>query len=107
MDLRPGGRFFTEMTLPDGTVIPGDGCFLEVIPEQLITWTSCLKAGYRPSGDTFMTARISMAVEGAGTAYRAHVMHATQEAKETHDKMGFLDGWGTVLGQLEEMALTL
>lgn len=106
-DFRPGGRFCTSMRLPDGTEMTYDGCFLEVEHERMITMTECLTAGYRPTGSSFMTARVTMTPEGAGTAYRAHAMHAKAEDRDTHEKMGFFDGWGTVIRQLEEIAVTL
>jgi uncharacterized protein YndB with AHSA1/START domain len=33
-------------------------------------------------------------------ARSARVLHKDAGDKQSHDKMGFLDGWGTVLAQL-------
>jgi uncharacterized protein YndB with AHSA1/START domain len=49
MDLRPGGRFYTRMTGPDGFDFRGTGCFLEVVEGERITWTSALGEDYRPN----------------------------------------------------------
>jgi uncharacterized protein YndB with AHSA1/START domain len=113
---RPGGRFYTRMEGPNGEgVSGGDGCILEVIPQQRLTWTGALMAGFRPSasgmdcgGDepnmTF-TAIISFEDAGEGrTRYRAHVMHADPRGRDAHEKMGFHDGWGAAVSQLEELA---
>ena len=34
-------------------------------------------------------------------------MHKNAADRETHEKMGFHDGWGTCAGQLEEVARSL
>ena len=51
-----------------------------------------------------MTADITMeAVEG-GTRYRALVRHKSDADRQKHEEMGFHDGWGTCLSQLEALA---
>jgi uncharacterized protein YndB with AHSA1/START domain len=55
-----------------------------------------------------MTAIVTFEDAGNGkTAYRAVALHKDAKDKETHEKMGFHDGWGTVAGQLEEFAKSL
>ncbi|MEA3008776.1 MAG: hypothetical protein QOJ91_468, partial [Sphingomonadales bacterium] len=49
MDLRPGGKFYTRMTGPDGFDSSGTGCFLEVVEGEKVVWTSALGEGYRPN----------------------------------------------------------
>src|SRR3569623_612832 len=49
MDLRPGGRFYTRMTGPDGFAFRGTGGFLEVLQGEKIGWTSALGDGWRPN----------------------------------------------------------
>lgn len=111
--LRPGGEFYTVMQDPDGKQYPNTGCFLEVVPEKRLTWTSTLVAAYRPAPpaktddkectDLAMTAIVSIEEIPSGTAYTAHVMHATPEQTKAHEEMGFYDGWGTTITQLEEL----
>jgi uncharacterized protein YndB with AHSA1/START domain len=51
-----------------------------------------------------MTADITMeAVEG-GTRYRALVRHKSDADRLKHEEMGFHEGWGTCLNQLEALA---
>lgn len=38
-----------------------------------------------------------------GTKYVALVMHANQESRIKHEKMGFYEGWGMALDQLVAM----
>jgi len=51
-----------------------------------------------------------MTLEDAGdgkTLYRALAMHRNAADAETHDKMGFQEGWGTCADQLGEVAAEL
>jgi uncharacterized protein YndB with AHSA1/START domain len=111
-DFRPGGAFHTFMTgpLPDGTQGESDnpGCFLEIIPMQRIVSTSALGADYRPV-PTWMaiTAVHSFADQGPDTLYRAICMHLDAEGAQKHKDMGFYDGWGMMIGQLEAFAPAL
>ena len=116
MDLRPGGVFRIRMTGPDGfdTGHGTPGCVLEVVEGKKLVWTSALGPGYRPneSGEgceSFpMTAVITFAEAGGGkTAYKAVALHKDLADKETHEKMGFQEGWGTTARQLEELARSL
>lgn len=101
IDLRPGGQFTTVMRSPEGEVQePGNGCYLEIIPQRKLMWTDALLPGYRPAGGGFMTAIILLEPEGAGTRYTAIAMHANPEQRESHERMGFHRGWGTALDQL-------
>jgi uncharacterized protein YndB with AHSA1/START domain len=116
VDLRPGGIFRIRMVGPDGfdTGHGNAGCVLEVVEGAKLVWTSALGPGYRPAEmgegcESFpMTVIITLADAGAGkTRYRAVALHKDANDRETHEKMGFHDGWGTVAGQLEAFAKTL
>jgi uncharacterized protein YndB with AHSA1/START domain len=116
LDLKPGGIFRIRMVGPDGfdTGHGGAGCVLEVIEGEKFVWTSALGPGYRPAlmgegCESFpMTAIITLADAGDGkTLYRAVALHKNLADKETHEKMGFHDGWGTTASQLEELARSL
>ena len=51
---------------------------------------------------------VTFADAGDGkTAYKAVAMHKDDADRETHEKMGFHEGWGTVASQLEEVAREL
>lgn len=108
IDLRPGGLFHTVMQGPDGERFPGDGCFLEVVPQQRLVWTNALLPGFRPApapqeggcGDFFFTATIELAPLAAGTRYTATVRHRDAAGREQHAAMGFEEGWGKALEQL-------
>ncbi|TRZ99830.1 MAG: polyketide cyclase [Rhodocyclaceae bacterium] len=113
IDLRPGGIFRTTMQSPEGQEFPGTGCYLEVVPNEKLVWTSALLPGFRPSLVTetcgtddagFMfTAMIEMADHAGGTSYTATVIHADELGCNKHAAMGFEGGWGTALDQLVAM----
>ena len=114
IDLRPGGIFRTTMQSPEGQLFPGTGCYLEVIKNERLTWTSALLPGFRPAvldttcGDEqaqfFFTATIELAPHGNGTRYTATVIHADEAGCQQHAAMGFEGGWGKALEQLVEYA---
>lgn len=101
MDMRPGGAFVTLMSEDGAPFGPHvSGCFLDIVEGERIVFTNALLGGWRPSGQAFMTAIITMADHADGTDYRALAMHKDQADRDMHDKLGFYDGWGTVIGQL-------
>lgn len=113
LDLKPGGVFRFRMVGPDGfdTGHGVPGCVLEVVEAKKLAWTSALGPGYRPNPtgegcDSFpFTAVVTFADAGNGkTQYKAVALHKDAADRETHEKMGFHEGWGTVAGQLEELA---
>ena len=112
LDLRPGGAFQIEMFM-DGQSL-GDneaGCFLEVVPEQRLTWTSALGPDFRPvnapAAPFLFTATVLLADHPEGTDYRVIARHKDQASAEAHETMGFSQGWGTVAEQLGAYAATL
>src|SRR5579863_9006687 len=104
VDLVPGGAFSIVMQSPEGNAFPEkSGCILVVEPQHRLVWTDGLGPLYRPNAEAFMTADITMkAVEG-GTCYRALVRHKSPEDRKKHEDMGFFQGWGTCLTQLDEL----
>jgi uncharacterized protein YndB with AHSA1/START domain len=116
LDLKPGGIFRIRMVGPDNfdTGHGTPGCVLEVVEREKLVWTSALGPGYRPNEmgegcESFpFTALITFADAGDGrTSYKAVALHKDSSDRETHEKMGFHDGWGTVAAQLEEFAQSL
>ncbi|MCA8884016.1 MAG: SRPBCC family protein [Rhodobacteraceae bacterium] len=107
-DLRPGGAFHTVMRGPDGGISDNPGVFLEVVPMERLVSTSTLTAGWRPATPWMpMTAIIEMADEDGGTRYDATVLHPDADSAARHAELGFFDGWGTCMNQLEALATRL
>jgi uncharacterized protein YndB with AHSA1/START domain len=108
MDLRPGGAFHTLMQGPDEGSSDNPGCYLEIVPQTRIVFTSLLTAGWRPALPWLpFTAVIEMADAGADTRYVATVMHPDEATRNRHAAMGFFDGWNTCIDQLEAFARQL
>ena len=109
IDLRPGGMFRTVMRSPEGEEFDNVGCYLEVVENERLVFTSVLGPGFRPTvdGDLPFTAVISMEAAGEGTRYTALAMHGDAETAKRHDEMGFQEGWGAALDQLVALAKTL
>lgn len=110
IDLRPGGAFRTVMQSPEGQKFPNEGCFLEIIENTRLVWTSALLPGFRPANLTAapghecaelaMTAIILLESQGNKTKYTAIALHADPESRQRHADMGFHEGWGKALDQL-------
>jgi uncharacterized protein YndB with AHSA1/START domain len=106
IDLKPGGKFFAQMVDPDGNKLPAHpGCYLEIVPNRKLVWTSALGPGYRPLDPAlapwFFTAVLTFEPHGNGRCkYTATAVHTTKEHAEAHEKMGFSQGWGKVVEQL-------
>ncbi len=106
IDLRPGGLFRTVMRSPEGQEFPGDGCYLEIVKNEKLVWTSALLPGYRPvlqpesGADMLFTAVILLETHEKGTKYTAIAIHKDEADKRNHEEMGFHDGWGKCLDQL-------
>ena len=107
IDLRVGGKFNTVMIV-EGHRMENEGVFLEVVEGERLVFTDAYSEGWKPAVDPFMTAIVEFADDGnGGTTYTATARHRTPEARQSHEDMGFFDGWGTVATQLEEYARSL
>lgn len=108
-DLVPGGAFHTLMRGPDGETSDNPGSFLEIVPLSRIVWTSALLENWRPASEPWMpmTAFITLDDEDGDTRYVATVLHKDKATRDQHEEMGFFDGWGTCITQLEDFAGSL
>lgn len=102
LDLHAGGGFHTLMREGDGEFQPHvEGCFLDVVPERRLVFTTVLAEGWRPIEPWLaLTAIITFDPEQSGTRYSSRVLHKSVEDSRKHEEMGFQDGWGTTIDQL-------
>lgn len=107
IDLRVGGRFNTVMNV-EGNHMANEGVYLEVVEGKRLVFTDTYSEGWKPAADPFMTAIVEFEDDGkGGTTYTATARHRSPEARQSHEDMGFFDGWGTVATQLEKYANSL
>jgi uncharacterized protein YndB with AHSA1/START domain len=104
IDLRVGGRFNTIFDV-DGNVMDNKGVYLDIVPQEKLVFTDAYTEGWKPAPEPFMTAMLILGdAPGGGTTYTAIARHRNPETRKTHEEMGFVDGWGTVVTQLEAYA---
>lgn len=105
IDPRAGGIFSVVMASPEGAEMDETpGCVLLAEPRKRLVWTDAVGPEFRPNAETFMTVDITMEEVEDGTRYRALVRHKSDADRQKHEEMGFQDGWGTCLNQLEALA---
>lgn len=107
IDLRVGGRFNSTFEV-EGNEMANQGVFLEIVPEKKLVFTDTYTEGWKPAPDPFMTAILLLEdAPGGGTKYTAIARHRSTDSRKMHEDMGFYDGWGTVVDQLDAYASTL
>ena len=74
-----------------------EGCFLDIVPQQRIVFTTLLKQGWQPIEPWLaMTSIITMEDEAGGTKYIARALHRNPTDSQKHEEMGFHKGWAGV-----------
>lgn len=108
LDVRPGGRNFVIMQGPEGQQVPVSGVYLEVVPGRRLVFTDAFEQAWIPSGKAFMVGDITLDDTPEGhTRYIARALHWNAADRETHEKMGFHEGWGIAAEQLERLAQSI
>jgi uncharacterized protein YndB with AHSA1/START domain len=69
--------------------------------------TDAYTKAWEPSAKPFITVILTFEDEGGKTKYTARVLHWTAADRETHEKMGFYQGWGQCTDQLEALVAKL
>ena len=100
LDVRPGGANFILMRGPQGQEFPNRGVYLEVVKNERLVFTDAYSTAWEPAEKPFMTVILTFEDEAGKTRYTARVRHWTAEDKESHEKMGFHQGWGICADQL-------
>jgi uncharacterized protein YndB with AHSA1/START domain len=103
LDVRPAGANLIVMRDPQGNDFPNRGVYLEVIENERLVFTDAYTKAWEPSEKPFMTVILTFEDEGGKTRYTALVRHWTVADRETHEKMGFHQGWGQCADQLETL----
>lgn len=109
LEVRPGGAFVTRMSHDGATFEPHmDAAFLVADEGERLVFTNAIDSGWRPAAPTpiAMTAEIVLGDHPDGTDYRVVVRHGDAAARARHEELGFLEGWGSVTGQLAALVET-
>jgi uncharacterized protein YndB with AHSA1/START domain len=103
LDVQPGGANLIVMRDPQGNDLPNRGVYLEVVENERLVFTNAYTNAWKPSEKPFMTVILTFEDEDGKTKYTALVRHWTVADRETHEKMGFYQGWGQCTDQLEAL----
>jgi len=102
-DARTGGSSLVVMRSPEGQEEHCPWVYLEVVPNQRIVATDAYTKAWEPSKKPFMTVILTFEPVRGKTRYTARVHHWSAADRETHEKMGFHEGWGRCTDQLAEL----
>lgn len=101
-DRFPGGRSAMIMRGPDGEEMPHDGIMLAWDEGRRFASTDAIVGDLEPSGP-FMIGIWEIEPEGEGTRYTARARHWSDEARQQHEAMGFVQGWEACAAQLADL----
>ena len=108
LDVRPGGANLIVMRGPEGPDMPNRGVYLEVVANQKLVFTDAYTSAWEPSEKPFMTVILTFEPEAGGkTRYTVRVRHHTTADRQTHEQMGFEQGWGICADQLNALVAQL
>jgi uncharacterized protein YndB with AHSA1/START domain len=96
-----GGPSLIVMRGPDGNEYPNRGGYLKVVKNERRVFTDAYTRAWEPSEKPFMTVILTFEDVGGKTKYTARVRHWTVADRESHEKMGFHQGWGQCTDQLK------
>lgn len=96
-EFRAGGKWKYVMQMPDGNEFIGEGVYSEIIEYQKIVSS----ANFRPMTEG-VELRAEFEEEGDKTRFTFSIVHPTEEYCKQQEKMGFMNGWGSVFDRLGE-----
>ena len=100
-DFSVGGKWKYAMLMPDGNEFIADGIYTEIIELQKIFSS----ANFKP-----MTEGVEIQAlfeeDGDQTNFTFNVVHPTEEYCQQQEKMGFMNGWGSVFDRLKAFTET-
>ncbi len=97
-DFTVGGKWKYIMPMPNGQEFIAEGAYTEIIPFEKIASS----ANFRPMTEGVEIQSLFKA-NGDKTDFTFHVIHPTETYKIQQEKMGILNGWGSVFDRLDEL----
>lgn len=101
-EFKVGGKWKYSMPMPNGQKFIAEGVYLEIIElEKIIS-----NASFKPMTEGVEIQSLFEA-KGEKTAFTFNVVHKTIEYRIQQEKMGIMNGWGSVFTRLEEFLKNL
>lgn len=95
-DFKVGGKWKYSMPMPNGQEFIAEGEYTEIIEFEKITSS----ANFRPMTEGVEIQSLFKA-NGDKTDFTFKVIHPTEEYKTQQEKMGIMNGWGSVFDRLQ------
>ncbi|MBL4592965.1 MAG: SRPBCC domain-containing protein [Flavobacteriales bacterium] len=100
-DFSVGGKWKYSMPMPNGQEFIADGEYIEIVElEKIISL-----ANFIPMTEGVEIQSL-FEEDGDKTNFTFNVIHPTEEYKIQQEKMGILNGWGSVFTRLDEFLKT-
>ena len=97
-DFKVGGKWKYIMPMPNGQEFIAEGEYTEIVEFERI----CSAANFKPMTEGVEIQSLFKA-NGNKTDFTFHVIHPTEEYKIQQEKMGIMNGWGSVFERLEQL----
>ena len=97
-DFKVGGKWKYIMPMPNGQEFIAEGEYTEIVEFERI----CSAANFKPMTEGVEIQSLFKA-NGNKTDFTFHVIHPTEEYKIQQEKMGIMNGWGSVFERLGEL----
>lgn len=95
-NFKVGGKWKYVMPMPDGNEFVAEGTYTSIVVlEKIIS-----QANFRPMTEGVEIQALFKKL-GDKTAFTFNVVHPTEEYRIQQEKMGILNGWGSVFSRLE------
>jgi len=101
-DFRVGGQWKYVMLMPDGNEFITDGVYSVIVELEKIFSS----ANFKPMTEG-VEIQALLEENGDKTNFTFNVVHATEEYRIQQEKMGIMNGWGSVFDRLETFVSTL
>lgn len=96
-EFKVGGKWKFAMPMPDGNEFITEGVYIEIVEHKKIV----SKADFKPMTEGVEIQAIFKA-SGDQTEFIFNIIHPTVEYRIQQEKMGILNGWGSVFDRLDE-----
>ncbi|MGX1930054.1 SRPBCC domain-containing protein [Flagellimonas sp. 2504JD4-2] len=101
-EFKEGGKWKFAMPMPNAKEFIAEGVYIEIVEHEKII----SKADFKPMTEAVEIQALFKTL-GDKTEFTFNVVHPTVEYRIQQEKMGILNGWGSVFDRLEELLTTM